>query len=67
MDSNGRSLKLHSSVSGSSSDVWTPSSMETERVAHPKAMQRNAPDSGDVESPKMPYQEVRPVCAVSSS
>ena len=59
MDGHERSLKLASSVSGSSSDLKTPSSMDTERVAHPLAMQRKAPKDGDLESPKMPYQEVR--------
>ena len=60
MDRDERAEKLTSTVSGnSSSGLTTHSSMDTERVGHPHAMQRKAPEGGDVESPKVPYTEVR--------
>jgi hypothetical protein len=60
MDRDERAEKLTSTVSGnSSSGLTTHSSMDTERVGHPGAMQRKAPEGGDVESPKVPYTEVR--------
>ena len=48
----GLSQELQGSLS-------TKSSMDTERVANPRAIHRNAPDQAGITMPEMPYDTVR--------
>ena len=45
----------------------TKSSLDTEQVANPKAMHRNAPDQAGITMPEVPYETVRSCIIVDTT